>query len=66
MKTIQIKNRYGIRNNPDMLTNLSAAKRWAANCSKLHLVILGDNGYYWVVCFSDAQILTKAGLEVAA
>jgi hypothetical protein len=66
MKTIDIKNRYGLRNNPDMLTNLSAAKRWAENCSKLHVVVMGDNGYYWVVCFADAQTLVNQGLEIAA
>jgi hypothetical protein len=29
------------------------------------MVMLGDNNKYWVVCFSDAQKLFKAGYEIA-
>lgn len=66
MTTIQsIKKTYGLKNNPDMFTNLASAKRWANNSTKLHEVVLGDNGYYWVVCFSDAQRLVFAGFEIA-
>lgn len=64
MKTA-IKNTYGLRNNVDILSTKESAFRYASNCIKLHVVILGENCKYWVVCFSDAQKLVKAGFELA-
>ncbi len=49
----------------DQLTTFEAAQRWANNCIKLHVVILGDNGKYWVCSFSYAQQLVKQGYEIA-
>lgn len=61
-----LKTKLGLRNNIDMFSSLEAAKRWANNCIKLHIVMLGDNGKYWVACFADAQKLLKMGYEIAA
>ncbi len=61
-----LKTTLGLRNNIDQFSNLDAAQRWANNCIKLHIVMLGDNGKYWVVCFADAQKLSKIGYEIAA
>ena len=49
----------------DQLSTLDAAQRWANNCKKLHVVMLGDNGKYWVVSFAYAQQLCKIGYEIA-
>ena len=49
----------------DKLSKLESAKRWADNCIKAHMVILGDDGKYWVVSFADAQRLVKQGYELA-
>lgn len=64
-KMNNLKNTLGLRNNIDQLSNRDAAFRWAENCTKLHVVILGDNGKFWVACFSDAQKLVKIGYEIA-
>ncbi len=61
-----LKTTLGLRNNIDQFSTLEGAKRWANNCIKLHIVMLGDNGKYWVACFSDAQKLSKMGYEIAA
>ncbi len=61
-----LKNTLGLRNNIDQFSTLEGANRWANNCIKLHIVMLGDNGKYWVVCFADAQKLSKMGYEIAA
>jgi hypothetical protein len=60
-----LKSTLGLRNNPDQLSSRDAAFRWAENCIKLHMVVLGDNGKFWVVCFSDAHKLVKLGYELA-
>ena len=60
-----LKSKLGIRNNIDQFSSLEAANRWANNCVKLHIVMLGDNGKYWVACFADAQKLSKIGYEIA-
>lgn len=65
-KMATLKTTLGLRNNPDVLTSRDAAFRWAANCNKLHIVMLGDNEQFWVVCLSDAARLLKAGYEIAA
>lgn len=61
-----LKTILGLRNNIDQFSNVDAAFRWANNCIKLHIVMLGDNGKYWVACFVDAQKLSKMGYEIAA
>jgi hypothetical protein len=61
-----LKTVFGLRNNVDQFSDLQAATRWANNCVKLHIVMLGSNDKYWVVCFADAQKLSKLGYEVAA
>jgi hypothetical protein len=57
--------KLGLRNNVDQFSNFEAAERWANNCKKIHMVILGDNGKYWVASFADAQKLEKLGYEIA-
>jgi len=54
-----------LRNKIDEFSTLEGAKRWANNCNKLHLVVLGDNDKFWVVCGSDFQTLIKNGYEAA-
>jgi hypothetical protein len=61
-----LKTTLGLKNKIDQFSNLEAANRWAANCIKLHIVMLGDNSKYWVACFSDAQKLAKIGYQIAA
>jgi hypothetical protein len=61
-----LKSTFGLRNNIDEFSNSAAAFRWANKCVKLHIVLLGDNGKYWVACFADAQKLSKMGYEIAA
>lgn len=59
------KSRLGLRNGIDEFSNRDSAFRWANNCKKLHAVMLGDNGKFWVACFADAQRLFKMGYEIA-
>ena len=54
-----------LRYNPTQFISREAAFSWANNCIKLHMVVLGDNGKFWVVCFSDAQKLVRLGYELA-
>ena len=61
-----IETTLGLRNNIGQFSTLDGANRWANNCIKLHIVMLGDNGKYWVACFADAQKLSKMGYEIAA
>ncbi len=49
----------------DKLSTIEAAQRWANNCIKLHVVLLGDDNKYWVVSFANAQRLVKLGYEIA-
>jgi len=60
-----MKNLFNLRNEIAVLSTRSAAFSFASKCVKAHLVVLGDNGKFWVVCFSDAQRLTKLGYELA-
>lgn len=60
-----LKNTLGLRRNIDQFSTLEGANRWANRCKKLHIVMLGDNGKYWVACFVDAQKLSKMGYEIA-
>ena len=60
-----LKLALGLRYNVDQFSSIEAATRWANNCIKLHIVVMGDNGKFWVACFADAQRLVKMGYEVA-
>jgi hypothetical protein len=60
-----IKNSLGLRNSVDIFNNRENAFGWASMSIKLQVVMLGDNGKFWVVCFSDAQKLSKIGYEIA-
>lgn len=60
-----LKTKLGLRKNIDQFSNRDAAFRWANNCIKLHVVMLGDNENFWVACFADAQKLSKMGYEIA-
>jgi hypothetical protein len=60
-----LKTTLGLRRNIDQFTNAESAFSWAEKCIKLHVVMLGCNGKYWVACFADAQKLSKMGYEVA-
>ena len=60
-----LKTTLGLRNNISELSTLESANRWANKCIKLHIVVLGDNGKFWVACFADAQKLCKMGYEMA-
>lgn len=52
--------------NVTRMSNYAAAARWADNQIKPGCILLGDDGKYWVTAnLRDAQILTKAGYEVA-
>jgi hypothetical protein len=66
MKNQTLESKLGLRNKIDPFTKREAAFRWAANCYKQHIVILGDKCTFWVVCFADAQKLVKLGYEIAA
>ena len=57
-----IKEQYGLRNNPFEFTNLGYANSFAANGAKMMLVILGDNGRFWACLPADAEKLHKVGL----
>ena len=60
-----LKSTLGLRNSIDQFSTFEGANRWANNCIKLHVVMLGDNGKFWVACFTDAQKLSKMGYEIA-
>ncbi len=46
-------------------TSLAVANRYADGCIKLHLVILGDDGYFWVGTPRITEQLVKLGYEYA-
>ena len=60
-----LKTKLELRNKVDQFSTRGAAFRWANNCTKHHVVLLGDNGKFWVASFSDAQKLNKMGYEIA-
>ena len=63
MKTL--KSTLGLRHNIDQFHNRENAFSYAYHCIKLHIVMLGDNGMFWVCCFADAQKLSRMGYEIA-
>ena len=46
-------------------STLGVAESFAARCAKLHMVMLGDDGMYWVVKAADGEKLYKLGYEYA-
>jgi len=64
MNTIQKV--FGTRNAISEFSTRDAAFRYADKCVKLHAVLLGDGGKFWVAHFGDAQKLAKMGYEIAA
>jgi len=60
-----IKDTYNLRYKPSIISRLDLAVKNAERCIKPHIVMLGDNGKYWVVCPSDAERLRKNGYEDA-
>lgn len=44
---------------------LAVANRFADNCNKIHMVVLGDNGKYWVMLPKFSERLVKSGYEYA-
>ena len=46
-------------------SKLETAKRIASRFIKPAVVVLGDDGYYWIVTIGEAQALERAGYEIA-
>ena len=46
-------------------SNLAKAKSFANRCTKLHLIVLGDDGKFWVAPPRVAEQLVKSGYEYA-
>ena len=44
---------------------LETAKRFAYRCEKIMMIVLGDDGLYWVTTGKEASRLVKAGYEYA-
>ena len=61
-----LKTTLGLRNNVDIFNNRENAFGWASRSIKGQIVMLGDNNKFWVVCFADANKLSKLGYEFAA
>jgi hypothetical protein len=61
-----LKTTLGLRNNVDIFNNRENAFGWASMSIKGQIVMLGDNNKFWVVCFADANKLSKLGYEIAA
>ena len=47
-------------------STLSLAQSFRDRLTKTALIILGDDGRFWVACGRDAAELIRAGYEVAA
>jgi len=45
--------------------NLNVAKRWSSNCTESKMIIMGDDGEFWMVRPVDGNRLIAAGYEVA-
>jgi hypothetical protein len=63
--TTQIKSTYSLKYSPDVFSTREAAFRSTERSVKMAIVMLGENGKFWVVCMADAQRLVKAGFEPA-
>lgn len=44
--------------------SLANAKSFAANCKKAQMIIMGDDGKFWVAAMGFAAKLEKLGYEV--
>jgi hypothetical protein len=44
---------------------LATARSFTNRCEKLMMIILGDDGLFWVVTPADATRLTRMGYELA-
>lgn len=45
--------------------SLKLAKSFAGNCKKMHLIVLGDDGKFWVATPRITEALVKSGYEYA-
>jgi hypothetical protein len=55
-----------LRNRAAQFSSRASAFSFANHSAKSHVVMLGDNGKFWVLSFADAVKLEKLGYEVAA
>jgi len=44
---------------------LANAKSYSNHCVKLHLIVLGDDGLFWVAKPAITEMLVKSGYEYA-
>ncbi len=58
------KDAYGLRYEPRKFLDRDRAFSCAAR-TKGDVVMLGDDGRYWIVCMADAARLERAGIEWA-
>ena len=66
MKTTETtKTAYGLKYEPTRFRDRDSAIWFAARSSKPERVMLGDDGWYWLVCPADAARLDRAGIEYA-
>lgn len=63
MKNLKLT--FGLKNEVAVLSTQRSAYSFASKCVKPHVVILGDNGKFWVVSFADGQRLSKLNYELA-
>ena len=55
----------GLKYQPDRFVSLANARSFAAGASKPCMVMLGDDGRFWVVVMADAARLNDMGYEFA-
>ena len=65
MAAQKVKATLGLKYEPTRFTNLARAHSYADGCIKMHSVVHGCDGYYWIVCGRDFNTLLKAGYEAA-
>lgn len=61
--TKKVKANYQLRYKPTAFSTQRNAESFAAHCTKLHLIVLGDNCTFWVCIPADAAKLVKSGYE---
>lgn len=61
----EIQKKLGLKHQPDIYQNRENAFSSLKHYVKLHIVMLGTDLQYWVVCPADAQRLYKQGFEYA-
>jgi hypothetical protein len=62
--TASLRQTLGLRHEPIRFVSLALASSCAAR-SKCDVVMLGDDGRFWIVCLADAQRLERLGFEWA-